>query len=349
MLVYIAVALGFSFLCSVLEAVLLSASPSAIEVAAQQGKKAGLLMRRHKEEVEKPISAILTLNTIAHTIGAAGAGSQAAAVFGNQWLGLSSAGLTFLILFFSEIIPKTIGAVYWKQLIGPAAFLIHWMVIVFYPVVWAGQQVTRLLNPHEGGPTVTRSEIAAMASIGAGEGALEETEHTIFRNLLRLNGIRVKDIMTPRTVLFALPERMTVREVLQEHDSLPYSRIPVYADSVDSITGFVLRHDVLKHGSNGKDNRPLDQLKRPIQQIPELITAARALDEFIQQGEHIFLVFDEYGGTEGIITLEDTIEALLGSEITDESDVVADLRKMALDLHADRQNGTSAVSAPATT
>jgi CBS domain containing-hemolysin-like protein len=336
-LIFISVALGFSFLCSVLEAVLLSTSHSHIEVLSSQDSRPAQLMRSHKEEVEKPISAILTLNTIAHTVGAAGAGAQAAAVFGSQWLGLASAVLTLLILIFSEILPKTIGAVYWKQLMPFSAYAIQALVVIFYPAVWAGQRFTQMLTPNEHQPTVTRSELAAMARIGAGEGQIEESEFTIFRNLLRLNALRAGDIMTPRTVMLTFQEDMTVDEVLDRQKEINYSRLPVYNESVDDITGFVLRHDIVRAAAEGKGGQPLTAFKRPLEHVPEMISAAQALEAFIQQGEHIFVVFDEYGGTEGILTLEDTIEALLGHEITDESDLVADLRELAQHMYETRQ------------
>ncbi len=326
---YITIALSISFLCSILEAVLLSSSLSHIEVLASEGRRAGLVMRKQKQNVEQAISAILTLNTIAHTVGAAGAGAQAAAVFGNEFLGVISAVLTLLILVFSEIIPKTLGAVYWKQLMPPSAYIIQFLVWILYPAVWAFQKLTNLLAPGEREPTVTRSELEILARVSIEEGALKEEESLILRNLLKLDGVRVQDVMTPRTVMFMAPETDTIQDIVKNHPVLSYSRIPIYTDSPDDITGFVLRHDVLKAAAEDRDQMPLKEIARPIESVPETLSVAKALEIFMTKQLHILLVFDEFGGTAGIITLEDAIESLLGAEITDESDHVSDLRELA--------------------
>lgn len=327
---YITIALGISFLCSILEAVLLSSSLSHIELQASQNKRSGLLMRKHKDDVEQAISAILTLNTIAHTVGAAGAGAQAAAVFGNQWLGVISAVLTLLILVFSEIIPKTLGAVYWKQLIPSAAYLIELLVWILYPAVWAFDKLTRLLAPSERAPTVTRSELEILAQVSRREGALGEEESLILKNLLTLDGVQVQHIMTPRTVMFTLQQDTTVKEVIdQQVGGLAYSRIPIFTETPDDIAHFALRYDILMMVAEDRDQVTLKEIARPMQSIPETLSVAKALQKFMTEQEHIFLVFDEYGGTAGIITLEDAVESLLGAEITDESDRVADMRELA--------------------
>lgn len=333
---YISLALGVSFLCSILEAVLLSTSQSHVELLAQAGKRAGLLMQKHKQNVERPISAILTLNTIAHTVGAAGAGAQAAAVFGSEFLGIISAVLTLLILVLSEIIPKTIGAVYWRQLTGFAAYAIEFLVWILLPAVWASEKLTKLLRPHEDSPTVTRADIEVLVKISTQEGSLLEKENRIMRNLLHLNRVRVDAIMTPRTVMMALPQKLTVADVTQNQAELPYSRIPIYDKNVDDIMGYVLRHDIYAQAALGKHTLPLQELGHEMQIVPESMTVAEVMDKFIAAQEHIFLVADEYGGTAGLITLEDTIESLLGVEITDESDVVADLRQLASQRHERR-------------
>lgn len=329
LLIYITVALTISFLCSILEAVLLSTSLAYIELQASIGKRSGAIMRRHKQNVEQAISAILTLNTIAHTVGAAGAGAQAAAVFGNEWIGVISAVLTFLILVFSEIIPKTLGAVYWKQLMTPAAYIIQLMVIGLYPVVWSFEKLTTILSPEEREPTITRSELEILAEVSTQEGALKKAESLILRNLLKLDGIQVYDIMTPRPVMFTLQENMTVGEVLEKYPVLSYSRIPIYTNSPDDISNFVLRHDILVAVADDNDHLPLKKLARPMESIHESVSVAKTLETFINDQTHILHVFDEYGGTAGIITFEDTIETLLGTEITDESDRIADMRELA--------------------
>lgn len=329
LLFYIGIALGFSFLCSVLEAILLSTSHSYIEIGMDEGKPSAKLMQQHKNDVERPISAILTLNTVAHTVGAAGAGAEAVAIFGNQWFGVISAVLTILILVFSEIIPKTIGATYWKQLNGFAAYGIQILVYLLFPAVWILEKTTQLLKSEEIQPTVSRMELEVMSRIGASEGAIEAREDRLIRNLLHLSNIQVHDVMTPRTVVVCFQENKTVRDVFDKYPTLPYSRIPIYSESLDDIAGFVLRHDIFQELAADKPNTPLKDLKRNIGVVPESNTVAQVLNEFISKKEHILLVIDEYGGTAGILTMEDAIETLLGIEITDESDVVEDLRKMA--------------------
>lgn len=329
LLLYIGVALGFSFLCSVLEAVLLSSSISHVELLAQQGRRAGLMMQRHKVNVERPISAILTLNTIAHTVGAAGAGAQAAAVFGNQYIGIISAVLTLLILVFSEIIPKTIGAVYWKALMPFSAYTIRLLVWVFFPAVWVFEVMTSLLRPHEEAPSVTRSELEVLAKISVEEGALLERENRIVRNLLHLHSVSIQTIMTPRTVVLAFAATMTVREVMRKYPRIAFTRLPIYDKSIDHVTGYVLRHDIYEKMADDEYDVTLEQISQQLHAVPETNNVAQVMEEFITRREQIFLVIDEFGGTSGIVTLEDAIESLLGIEITDETDVVADLRDLA--------------------
>lgn len=329
LILYISVALGLSFLCSVLEAVLLSTSVSHVEVEIQTGKRSARLMQKHKANVERPISAILTLNTIAHTVGAAGAGAEAVGIFGNEAFGLISAVLTLLILVFSEIIPKTIGATYWRPLNGFAAYTIQVLVWLLYPLVWLLEQTTRLLGTPSHGPKISRIELETMARISTRDGALGEGENRIFKNLLHLRNFHVRDIMTPRTVVMSLQQDMTVRQVVDKHPSLPYSRIPIYREGLDDSTGFVLRQDIHANLISGKPDRRLSELRREMQAIPETNAVSSVLEAFISQQTHILLVIDEYGGIAGIVTMEDAIETLLGIEITDESDLVADLRMMA--------------------
>ncbi|MFQ5675693.1 MAG: CNNM domain-containing protein, partial [bacterium] len=247
----------------------------------------------------------------------------------NKWIGLISATLTVLILVFSEIIPKTLGVFYWKQLVPFTAYGIKVLVWILYPIVWGARGLSRLITPSRQGPTISRSELEVLAKIAAVEGALEEKEHFIFKNLLHLRRVKVSDIMTPRTVIFMLPEDMTVGEVLANHRVLAYSRIPVYKETMDNVTGFVLRYHILSAAAEDKDRARLLQFARPIHAVPEKVDVARVLEKFIRRQEHIFLIINEYGGTEGIITMEDAIESLLGTEITDETDLVADLRVLA--------------------
>jgi CBS domain containing-hemolysin-like protein len=329
LLLFISIAIGFSFLCSMLEAGLLSTPTSYVETQAQTGSRAGRWFQKAKEDVDEPITAILTLNTFAHTVGAAGAGAQAVGVFGSEWAAIITVVLTLLILILSEIIPKTIGAVYWTPLFAFNAYAIRTLVIILYPAVWASKALTRVITPSEKLPTVTRAEIEMMAHISSEEGSLEEKEHAILKNLLHLTNVLVSDIMTPRTVVLAFQQDLTIREIMAGKKAIPYSRLPIYNEHIDDIAGFVLRYDVLKYAAEDKDDITLKSIARPLHPVPEKLTVTKALSEFLQRKEHIFLVIDEYGGTAGIITMEDAVESLLGAEITDESDLVADLRVLA--------------------
>lgn len=335
-LFFITVAVGFSFLCSMLEAGLLSTPASYIETEAQRGTRAGLFFQKAKEDVDEPITAILTLNTFAHTVGASGAGAQAVGVFGSEWAAVITFVLTLMILVFSEIIPKTLGAVYWKALFAFNAYTIRILVISLYPAVWLFKAMTNFITPDQKLPTVTRAELETMAHISSEEGSLEEREHHILRNLLHLDRVQVGDIMTPRTVMLAFPQDMRVGEMMSGKKAIPYSRIPVYEDNIDNVRGFVLRHEVLKQVAEDHPDVTLNDLIRPIYSVPETLPVTKVMDTFMKRKQHIFLVIDEYGGTAGIITMEDAVESLLGVEITDESDLVADLRQLA-QQRAERQ------------
>ncbi len=351
LLLFISIAIGVSFLCSMLEAGLLSTPSSYIETQAQTFPRAMRWFQQAKEDVEEPITAILTLNTFAHTVGAAGAGAQAVGVFGNQWAAVITFILTLLILVLSEIIPKTVGAVYWKQLFVFNAYSVRLLVVLLYPAVWAFKRMTHIITPDEKAPTITRAEFEIMAGIGSEEGSLEESEHRILKNLLHLDKVQVGDIMTPRTVMLAFPEEMTVGEVMADKKAIPYSRIPVYKEHIDDILGFVLRHDILQYAAEDKDDIKLQSMVREMHVVPETLAVTKAMNEFMTRKQHIFLVIDEYGGTAGIISLEDVVESLLGVEITDESDIAADLRALA-QQRAERQRilqkaaGTTDYSSP---
>lgn len=326
---YIVIAIGISFLCSVWEAVLLSIPVSHIELLVEKGSKPGLIMQKLRQNVERPISAILTLNTIAHTVGAAGAGAEATAIFGSEFFGIISAVLTLLILVFSEIIPKTLGAVYAKQLTAFTAYSLRILLIALAPAVYMFEFVTRAMRPNEDAPTVTRSELQVMARISAKEGGIQERENRIVSNLLQLADVQIETIMTPRTVVLMLQKDMTVDEVINQHKILPYSRIPIYSETADDIKGYVLRHEIYKRVAADEHDVTLASISREIHVVPETNSVAHVLNEFIIKQDHIFVVIDEYGGTAGLITLEDTVETLLGIEILDESDRVADLRQLA--------------------
>lgn len=329
LILYVTVALGFSFLCSVAEAVLLSVTPAYIAHLEQEGKPSGSLLRHQKQQVDRPLAAILSLNTIAHTVGAAGAGAQAAVVFGSQWVGLASVVLTFLILVLSEIIPKTLGAVYWRQLAPGVARALKWLILLLYPLVWLGEWLTRALSREGAGSGFRHEEMTAMAELGAQSGDLHQHQAHILKNLMRFAALRVADVMTPRTVMLALPEACSVGESLAQHPQLPFSRLPTYGQSVDEITGCILKTDLLLEQAAGREATVITDIKRPIAVIPKQATLPDAFDLLVQQRQHLLLVVDEYGGTAGLATLEDIVETLLGLEIVDEADQEVDMQQLA--------------------
>ncbi len=329
---YVLIALVFSFLCSIAEAVLLSVTMPHIVLMEQEQKASGTILRRQKTEVGRPLAAILTLNTIAHTVGAAGAGAQATVVFGDAYVGIASAVLTLLILIFSEIIPKTIGARYWRELAPVTAHGLRLLIWLLYPFVKLSKLLTGSLTH---GPTLSgfsRSEFAAMADLSTDEGQLAQQESMILKNLLLMRITQVKDAMTPRTVVFSLPESMLVEKFFHRHDSTPFSRIPVYSDHPDQISGFVLRSDLMLAQARGNGTNLIKSYIRPITLVHETLSLSLAFDKFIQLRAHILLVIDEYGGLKGILTLEDVLETLLGMEIVDERDKTVDMQQLARKL-----------------
>lgn len=326
---YVFLAVGFSFFCSIAEAVLLSVTPSYIATLRQQGKKGGALLERLKKNVDRPLAAILSLNTIAHTVGAAGVGAEAAAIWGSRAVGFASAIMTLVILVFSEIIPKTIGATYWRRLALPLAPVIQGLIWILLPLVWLSDLLTRMMGGGHVHAVVTREEVTAMAMIGAKQGELDDDETRILGNLFRLGSLTVRDIMTPRTVMIAFDQDATVGDTLGKRPELPVSRIPIYEETLDNVTGLVLKTDILLAQAQGNLDMPLKELKRNLRAVPRHASLKQLLEELLDQREHIALVVDEYGGTDGIVTLEDLIETLLGIEIVDEKDSAPDMRAVA--------------------
>ena len=327
---YVLLALVFSFLCSVAEAVLLSITPSYIEGQKEKRpKRAALLQRLKQDNVDRSLAAILTLNTIAHTVGAIGAGAKATAVFGNAWFGLFSGVMTLLILFFSEIVPKTIGAVYWPKLVGPIVHFVQILIVVLYPIVWVAERLTKFFSHGEVKHILSRDEFIAMTSVGVKSGQIRSKESTIIRNLLRFDWLKIADIMTPRTVISALPEDMRISDSLKQVTQTPFSRIPLYRTHIDDITGFVLKDDVLIFTAQKRGDEKLKALKRTILAVPESASLTGLFERFLKDRQHIAMVVNEYGGIEGLVTLEDLIETLIGMEIMDETDNVEDMRALA--------------------
>jgi CBS domain containing-hemolysin-like protein len=328
--VYVLLALFFSFLCSVAEAVLLSITPSFIAgLRADHPKRARLLKELKQEKVDRSLAAILTLNTIAHTVGAIGAGAKATVVFGSAYFGVFSAVMTLLILFLSEIIPKTLGAIWWRRLATPTAHFVRALVFLLYPLIVLSELLTHLISGRKQVHVFSRDEFIAMAAIGEESGGLKAGESRIIRNLIALNQVTVDDVMTPRTVIQALQQDRTVAEALPECDDSPFSRLPLYGRDLDDITGFVLKDDLLLAGARDKGTTSLTSLRREILSVPRRMPLSSLFEHLLGQHAHLAVVVGEYGGTEGLVTLEDVVETLLGVEIVDESDQTHDMRKLA--------------------
>lgn len=327
---YIVIALGFSFLCSILEAVLLSITPSFMAHLEHERPNVGRTIRELKAQIDRPLAAILSLNTIAHTIGAAGAGAEAQRIWGSEVLAIASAILTLLLLVLSEIIPKTLGALYWRRLAPFVATLLPPMIRLLLPLVILSEWITRALKERRGkSVSVSREELAALARLGGDEGVFAPSESRVLQNLFRLRQLRVRDIMTPRTVVFALNEETTVAEVLDLEASKNFSRIPVYGRTDDDIRGYVLKDELLLQAARQRGDRQVGDLVRDLLVLPESQEVPSAFEMMLQKREHIALVVDEYGGVDGIVTMEDILETLLGLEIIDEADTVQDMREMA--------------------
>ena len=330
LIVYILVALLFSFVCSIAEAVLLSITPSYIKhLQQEQPKRAALLKKLRLDNVDRSLAAILTLNTIAHTVGAIAAGAKATVVFGNTWIGLFSALMTLAILFFSEIIPKTIGAVYWEKLAPVTAVFVRWLTKVLYPLIWVSEGLTKLISKGKQQHIFSREEFLAMAGLGKKTGDIDEHESRIIDNLFRLGSLKAKDIMTPRRVVHYLQENDKINDVFDHVVNTKFSRIPVYSQDIDDITAFVLKDDVLMAQAQGQENWELKQLQREMICVLDEMTLPNLLETLLNQRQHIALVVDEYGDTRGLVTLEDLVETLLGMEIMDEVDEVRDMQKLA--------------------
>lgn len=329
LILYVLIALGFSFLCSIAEAVILSVTVGYVAVLEKENKKSGKILRKMKEDINKPLAAILTLNTIAHTVGAAGAGAQATSVFGDAYLGIISAILTLLILVFSEIIPKTLGAHYWQALAPVVGYSLQGLIWILYPFVKLSEYLTKSMTH---GPTLkgfNREELSAMAELSWEEGLLAQQESRILLNLLSLHQLKVQDAMTPHSVVFSIPETLTVGAYYKQHESEPFSRIPVYKDSKDKITGFVLRTDLLLAQARAESENTIAEYVRELHAVADVMPLSNAFDTLLRERATIALVVNEYGGVQGVLTMEDVIETILGLEIVDEGDRSRDMQELA--------------------
>lgn len=326
---YLFGALAISFLCSVLEAVLLSTPVSFISMKERDGVKTASLMMKYKTNVDRPVAAILTLNTVAHTIGAAGVGSESVKIFGEAYFGIISAVLTLLILVVSEIIPKTIGASYWRVLAMPSAKIIRVLIVITYPLVWLSELLTRCFSPKIQPLTVSREEVAAMVNVGTDEGVIEISENRIIQNFLKLSTVSAREIMTPFVVVASVNSRTTMKEFYDNKPLSTFSRIPVYDTNREFITGYVRRADVLDKLTHDKFDTQVSEILRPILYFTESAMITDIWQKMLEKKEHISVITDEYGCMRGIVTMEDVIETMLGVEIVDECDTIEDLQAMA--------------------
>ncbi len=331
--------ISVSFLCSIWEAVLLSITPAYAAVKEQENSDVGHALQQFKADIDRPLAALLTLNTIAHTVGAIGVGAQASAIWGVSIVStlIVPAVMTLAILLLSEIIPKTIGANYWQELTPFTVKSLKLIIKLLIPFVWLSQLITRMLKRDKGSSSLSRAEFTAMADLGNEQGIIDQNESNLMKNILRYEAIRVTDVMTPRTVVVAAEVSTTVKEFHQRHRDLRFSRIPVFEESIDQITGYVLKDQILASLVDMLENRPdksaatltMGELRRTIMMVPASQAITQLFNDFIEQREHIALVVDDYGGMAGIVTMEDVIETLLGLEIVDELDQTIDMQALA--------------------
>ena len=326
---YLLLAILFSFLCSVLEAVLLSITPSYIQSLSEKNPKLTKQLQELKENIDRPLAAILSLNTIAHTIGAAGVGAQAVVVFEDISVGVVSAVLTILILVFSEIIPKTLGARYWRSLAPFTARTLKFLIFVLYPFVLLSKWITSLISPKEKEAEVSRAEFSAMADIGHREGVFKESEMRVIKNLIAFKDIKAKTIMTPRTVVVGVNENVALKNVYADKSYLRFTRLLIYKNNLDNVSGYVHKHDVLQKLAEDKHDLLVKEICREIMVVPESMPIPTVFEKMMETREHIALAVDEYGGTAGVVTLEDILETLLGVEIVDEFDNAQDMQSYA--------------------
>ena len=333
LLTYAAISIFFSFLCSILEAVLLSVTPTFIKIKLNEGKTYAKTLEELKKDVDKPLIAILTINTIAHTVGAILVGVQSETAFGsgNNMVGIVSAIMTFLILIVSEIIPKTIGATYWKQL---ANFTSKVLVILIFPLKWTGllwlmQITTKLIGKNSHGSILSREDFSVMTEIAFEKGVFEEAESKIIQNLINFKSILAKDIMTPRTVIKMIDENQTLEEYYSANKDLQFSRIPIYSKNTDNITGYILKDDLLKSLAEDKHSMKVSDLKRQMIFVTKNTSIPLIFEKFMETKEHIALITDDFGSVIGLVTMEDVIETLLGMEIIDEQDKHEDMQQLA--------------------
>ena len=345
LILYASLALGLSFLCSILEAVLLSTTRSHIIALEDTHKKTSELWIRYKDDPERPLTAILTLNTTAHTVGALGVGYEVQKVYPEYSVAVASAILTIAILLLSEILPKTIGALYWRKLTVPSATVLRILIFVLWIFVWT-IQILRSFLPEVTTEEVTRTELAVLADIAEESHVIEEDEETVIQNLLRLREIMVSEVMTPRRVMKTVGSRLSVGDVLNDIPIMIFGRMPMIGDNIDDIRGMVLRSDILRKAADNDYSSPMEDFARDIFHCNHDDSVDKALDILLENKVQILIVKDDFGQTVGLITMEDIIETLLGVEIVDESDQEAiddgnhheDMRELARQQYEDSES-----------
>ncbi len=329
--IYLFIAVGVSFLSAILESVFLSTHQGYVALLIKQGKPAGKILRDLKQNVNRPLSATLTADTVATITGASGVGAEVYRLYGNEWVALSTAIMAAVMLVWGDYFPKVLGTVYWKKLAEPSAYLLKALVILTFPIVIILEQLSRF--GAKGHPAkMTREEIMVLAELGGVEGTLQEKEALLIKNIFRLHDIRTGDIATPRAVIYAFQEERTIREIMEEESPIRFSRVPVYGKDLDDIKGLMIRRQFFEAYQAGRGDEPVGALVVPIFAVPEAKPVDDLLDEFIKRRQHMFLVVDEFGGTGGVVTLEDAVETLLGVEIMDEFDSVEDMRAFAHEI-----------------
>ena len=340
LIIFLLLSILFSFLCSVWEAVLLSITPSYSKRLAREGNKTGIFFEEAKKDIDRPLSAILTLNTIAHTVGAIGVGAQAGRIWGDSYINILGFNLsyesivasvmTLAILILSEIIPKTIGANNWKTLAGFTATSLKILLFILTPFVWLSQLITRSLKKNKDESVLSRSDFKAMAQSVEESGELQKSEYKIIKNLLGFEELKAEDIMTPRTVIVMAEENETIQDYYDSvNKQMPYSRIPLYSETHDNVTGKLLKDDLLLNLVEGNGHKKLKDIKRPISAVREDLSLPFLFEKLVQKNNHLSIVVDDYGMIQGLVTMEDLIETLFGREIMDESDNITDLQAYA--------------------
>ncbi len=337
LIAYLFLALFVSFLCSIAESTLLSVPPSYLVSLEKKKKPWAKGFLELKANIEKPLSAILSLNTVAHTIGAAGVGAQAVKIFGEAAFGIVSAILTILILIITEIIPKTLGANYWRGLSRISYYIIRGMIWITYPLIILSSVMTKAISGNNKENTISREEISVLANIGKSEGLFSDKENKIIQNILKLKKIKITEIMTPRVVVAKADENLTMKDFLEHKENLKFSRIPIYEKKKENITGYVVRNEVFEHLAEQNFNKKLKHIKRNIIAFPGSLMLYSLWEKMLEEKQHIALIVDEFGGMDGIITLEDIFETLLGLEIVDENDEVTDMQKYAREKWKQKQ------------